>query len=262
MPESHQPPGACALRLLAERLTVQVVRELAGGALQPSELEQRMPEATHGAVMRRLDELERAGAIARKRVPDVPPRAYYELTGAGRGLLPLARAAEVWERNWSSQVSAETPGRWALRLLADDGNRTLLRALAVEPLRPTDIDGRLVDLCRSATRRRLGNLVLDEILSRTHRDGVVRYELTAAARRLEPIVWFAAGWEWRWLPSAANGSGSALQCSLERLQHPHHAQPAVTVRAGARPRAQALHEVLALQAQGLGVGDAGGKDVA
>jgi DNA-binding HxlR family transcriptional regulator len=261
MPESHQPPGACVLRLLAERLTVQVVRELAGGALQPSELQQRMPGATHTAVMRRLGGLARAGAIARKRVPDVPPRAYYELTGAGRGLLPLAGAAEVWERNWSSRVSAGAPGRWALRLLADDGNRTLLRALAVEPLRPTDIDGHLVDLCRSATRRRLGNLVLDEILSRTHRDGVVRYELTAAARRLEPIAWFAAGWEWRWLPSAKR-SGSALQCSLERLQHPHHAQPAVTVRAGARPCAQALHEVLALQAQGLGVGNPGGEDVA
>jgi DNA-binding HxlR family transcriptional regulator len=225
MSESHQSPGAGALRLLAERLTVQVLLELAGGALQPSELEQRMPEATHAAVMRRLDELARAGALVRKRVPTVPPRAYYELTRAGRGLLSLAAAAEGWERNWSPQASAETHGRWVLQLLADKGNRTLLRVLAAEPLRPIEIDWRL-DLCRSATRRRLGNLVLDGIVSRRHVDGVVRYELTAAARRLEPIVWFAADWERRWLgfaerngvtrPSGSPEPSEAAQASNAR----------------------------------------------
>jgi DNA-binding HxlR family transcriptional regulator len=197
--EDDRLPGAQPLRLLASRLTVEVLRELAGGALQPSDIERRMPAATHAAVMRRLDELARAGAIARKRVSAVPPRAYYELTGAGRGLLALAVAAERWERGCSQRVLAEIPGRWTLRLLADDGNRALLRVLAAGPLRPVEIDRRLSGLCRSATRRRLGNLALEGILFHARHHGVARYELTVPAHRLVPIAWFAAGWEWRWL---------------------------------------------------------------
>src|SRR6202167_2238115 len=53
-----------------------------------------------------------------------------------------------------------------------------------------------------------------------------------------------------------------LKRVLKRLQHPHHAQSAVPIRARRPALADAVDEVLALQAQGLGVGKARGEGLA
>jgi hypothetical protein len=49
--------GARALKLLAGESMVAVLRALADGALRPTELEQRLPDAGHSVVMRRLRHL-------------------------------------------------------------------------------------------------------------------------------------------------------------------------------------------------------------
>lgn len=189
------PPGAWVFRLLAGRWTIRLLRELTGGPLQPSDLEQRMPGAAHSAVMRGLQDLVLAGGVARRRVAGVPPRAYYELADGSRTLLAVAQAAEEWERRWASPGRPDVPGRWTVRLLADRGNRTLLGALAGDSLRPIDVDGRVSQLSRSATRRRVGHLHASGLLARTCVEGEVRYALTAAARLLAPIDALAAHWE-------------------------------------------------------------------
>jgi DNA-binding HxlR family transcriptional regulator len=201
MVEGQDLLGAWTFRLLGERWSIRLLRELTGGQLQPSELEQRLPDAAHSGLMRGLRELELARGVARKRISGVPTRAYYKLTDAGRTLLPIVESVEDWERRWVlSLARPETPGRWTSRLLGDHGNRTLLRALAEDPLRPIDVDGRSLYLSRSATRRRLSGLLANGLLSRIQEGGEVRYALTAAARLLDPLAALAAQWERQWDP--------------------------------------------------------------
>ncbi len=187
-------PGALAL--LAEPATVLVLRQLLDGPRQPSELERLLPEIPRSRVMRGLGALADGGAVARKRITGVPPRAYYELTTAGRALLPIAGAAERWEGRWIAPAPAGRPGRWTLHLLADPATRALLRVLAADPRRAIELDGRLAGLGRTATRRRLAQLLERGILAR-HEDagGEVHYALTRSAQLLDAIVRLAACWE-------------------------------------------------------------------
>jgi DNA-binding HxlR family transcriptional regulator len=199
-------PGAPTLRLLAEGSTIQILKELAavkepsGGPLRPKDLEHQLPDVAHSALMRHLAELAQHGAVTHERTPGLPPRAHYSLTGAGHALLRIPEASERWERRWSSGAPGtrrDPPGAWPLRLLADERARAIMRALATTPLSPLDLE-RLPGVGRSAIRRRLGPLVLGGILTRGEKDGEVRYALSPAARRLEPIALLAARWEWQW----------------------------------------------------------------
>jgi DNA-binding HxlR family transcriptional regulator len=189
--------GVSALRLLAEGSTIQILQELGNGPLRPIELERRLPEVAHSALMRRLNELALWGAVGRERVVDVPTRAYYSLAEPGEALLEIPEESMRWEQQWSSQPPPDTPGTWPLRLLADERARALLRALAQEPRRPADLE-RLPGLGRSAARRRLERLLRDDLLTRIEDGGQVRYALTACAHRLRLIAMLAARWEWRW----------------------------------------------------------------
>jgi DNA-binding HxlR family transcriptional regulator len=190
--------GASALRLLAEGPTVQILRELTDHPLRPSELEQRLPDVAHSALMRRLADLAQWGAVTHKRIRELPPRTYYCLTHAGRALLEIPEASERWERRWSAQARQDAPGAWALRLLADEHNRAIMLELVDEQLGPTDLEGHLPGYGRSATRWRLGRLMLNGILARIDDGGPVRYRLTTAARELGSTTMLAAGWEWQW----------------------------------------------------------------
>ncbi len=91
-------PKVSVLMLLAEKSTVEIMRELAGGRLRPSELERRLPCVAHSALLRRLGDLAQWGAVAHERIVELSPRAYYSLTSAGRALLEIPDAAARWER--------------------------------------------------------------------------------------------------------------------------------------------------------------------
>ncbi len=117
VPEDGRPKVS-VLRLLAEKSTVQIMRELAGGPLRPSELEQRLPCVAHSALIRRLGDLAHWGAVAHERVVQLSPRAYYSLTGAGRALLEIPDAAARWEADW---VHGPRPPHRAAETSSADG---------------------------------------------------------------------------------------------------------------------------------------------
>jgi DNA-binding HxlR family transcriptional regulator len=211
--------GASTLRLLSGRSAVRVLRALTDHPAQPSELAARFPDLTRSLLMRRLGELTRAGAVKRIRVADVPPRAYYAVSDAGRDLPPVFDAAVRWERRWSSLARPDEPGTWVLGVLADEANRTILLALADGPLRPIEIDHHLSGLARSATRRRLRDLLADGILIRTHHGRRVRYALAPGARRLGLITVLAARWAWEWSAPAAAGDLPGLLRLLAPVAH-------------------------------------------
>ncbi len=204
---TDREPGASILRLLAEKSTVQVLRELSDSPIRPSELGQRLPGVPHSALMRRLAELALMGAVTHERIVGTPPRAYYSLTDAGGALLQIAGASERWGQRWPAEAQRCDPDVKALRLLADGHTRTILRALAGRPLRPTDLH-RLLSSGKSVIYRRLHSLLTDGILARSKNEGEVRYALTGDAHRLGFIAMLAAKWERRWTntdPRAPSG---------------------------------------------------------
>jgi DNA-binding HxlR family transcriptional regulator len=114
MSSEDSQSGVSVLRLLAEKSTVAIMRELASGPLRPSEIKRRLPSVTHSALMRRLAELVERGAVTRERVVGLSPRAYYSLTYAGRALLEIPDAAARWGQqrteNQAASPRATRPG--------------------------------------------------------------------------------------------------------------------------------------------------------
>ncbi len=200
--------GVHALKLLAEEWMVAVVRALADGALRPAELERRLPDAGHSVVMRRLRHLLDSELVSCERRPGRPPQARsagtphearYDLTDAGRALLEVIAEAGRWEEAWCSQAERDgSPGALAIKLTADEHMRKITLLLADGPLPTTDLDGRTSDLCRSALRRRLRDLVLAGLLKRRERGRTPMYELTDGARHLALVAMLAGRWECQW----------------------------------------------------------------
>jgi Rrf2 family cysteine metabolism transcriptional repressor len=188
-------PGHSTLRLLAERSTIQILKELTDAPLRPHELRSRLPGVAHSVLMRRLGELVRRGVVMHERSAGIPPRAHYSLADAGRILLQIPEAGARWERQWTPEAWREAPGAGAVRVLADERTRAIMQVLAGGPLRPIDLERRMPGMGRSATRQRLAPLVRNRILVRSEEDGQVRYALTAAGRGLESVATLAARWE-------------------------------------------------------------------
>lgn len=88
--------AAHGLDLIGERWALLVARELMFGPKRFSDLKADLRTITPNVLTQRLDDLEAAGIVARRRLP--PPAAswVYELTPWGRGLEPVLRALGRW----------------------------------------------------------------------------------------------------------------------------------------------------------------------
>jgi DNA-binding HxlR family transcriptional regulator len=184
--------GHATLQLLAEDWSIPLLGELTGGPLRPSELEERLPAAPHSAVMRRLRAMRVQGVVSREREPDLPPRALYGLTEAGRQLLRVPAAAERWDREWGH-------GAKALPTISDQPTRELLLAIGAGAGSHRDLHPKLFG-SRRTQERRLAQMVQSRIILRRSREGSVLYELTDCARALALVAIAAARWAWEWMP--------------------------------------------------------------
>jgi len=89
-------PVADALDIIGERWALLVVRELLLGPKRFVDLEAGLPGIGSNTLTTRLDELERGGVIARRRLPAPSASTIYELTEWGRGLEPVVYAVARW----------------------------------------------------------------------------------------------------------------------------------------------------------------------
>jgi DNA-binding HxlR family transcriptional regulator len=85
-----------AMQLLSGRWPTLLVYYLKDGPRRFSELQRDNPKISHRMLTLELRELEKAGVLSRTVFPVVPPRVDYELTEAGRRLLPLLDALGDW----------------------------------------------------------------------------------------------------------------------------------------------------------------------
>jgi DNA-binding HxlR family transcriptional regulator len=87
---------AHALELIGERWALLVVRELVLGPKRFGDLRKSLPGISPNVLTQRLQELEAASILVRRRLPPPASIAVYELTDWGRELEPLIREIGKW----------------------------------------------------------------------------------------------------------------------------------------------------------------------
>ena len=87
---------ARALDLVGERWALLVVRELLLGPKRFTDLLDGLPGISTNILATRLRQLERAGVVARNRLPPPAASSVYELTEYGRALEPAVAALGRW----------------------------------------------------------------------------------------------------------------------------------------------------------------------
>ncbi|MGW7548842.1 winged helix-turn-helix transcriptional regulator [Streptomyces sp. NPDC054770] len=119
--------AARALDVVGDRWTLLIVRELLAGPRRYTDLHADLPGVSTDVLASRLKDMERDGVTTRRRLPP-PAAAYvYELTGRGRGLLPVLQALGKWgepelgERRPTDAVRAHWFALPLLRALDGEG---------------------------------------------------------------------------------------------------------------------------------------------
>lgn len=134
------PDVSTATRLVGDRWSLLVVRELALGGERFNDIHDALPGLSRTLLASRLRYLERLGIVERRQssTTDRRSRHTYGLTAIGWGLIPVLRTMDEWAKSWQQLV-----GTAAIVLLLDQ-IRAGVDAAAV-PRGRIDIQFRLLD---------------------------------------------------------------------------------------------------------------------
>lgn len=88
--------AARALDSVGDRWTLLIVRELLAGPRRYTDLHADLPGVSTDVLASRLKDMEQSGLAVRRRLPPPAAASVYELTGRGRGLLPVLAALAEW----------------------------------------------------------------------------------------------------------------------------------------------------------------------
>jgi DNA-binding HxlR family transcriptional regulator len=94
------------VELIGRRWTGSIVRALLTGVTRFSDLSETVPGLSDRMLAERLKELEGAGIVNRKVIPETPVRVEYTLTEKGRDLHVVIQAVAAWAERWED---AERP---------------------------------------------------------------------------------------------------------------------------------------------------------
>jgi len=109
-----QCPIEEAMRLLSGRWPTLLLYYLKDGVKRFSDLRRDNPTISHRMLTLEMRKLEEAGIVRRTAYSGYPLRVDYELTGAGRRLVPLIDAlGDWWETRGSSDNTARTKAEFA-----------------------------------------------------------------------------------------------------------------------------------------------------
>lgn len=87
---------ARSLDSVGDRWTLLIVRELLAGPRRYTDLHADLPGVSTDVLASRLKDMEQGGLATRRRLPPPAAASVYELTGRGRGLLPVLAALAEW----------------------------------------------------------------------------------------------------------------------------------------------------------------------
>ncbi len=87
---------ASAMKVVGNKWTALILRDLFGGPQRFCELEKSVGNINPRTLSQRLDDLEEYGIITKQTFAEVPPRCEYTLTKKGEDLLPILQQMANW----------------------------------------------------------------------------------------------------------------------------------------------------------------------
>jgi len=87
---------AASLRIIGQKWTALLIRDLCEGPKRFGELERSVEGINPRTLSQRLEALERYGIITKKTYAEVPPRTEYTLTEKGKDIMPILRQMAAW----------------------------------------------------------------------------------------------------------------------------------------------------------------------
>ncbi len=93
-------PVSKAAEILGEKWTLLIIRELLLGATRFNQIQRALSKISPTILNKRLDTLQKHGLIVHKRIPEQRGHEY-QLTEAGRELLPIVLKTAEWGMRWA-----------------------------------------------------------------------------------------------------------------------------------------------------------------
>jgi DNA-binding HxlR family transcriptional regulator len=115
--DARHEPRACdgalarAFGFLGKRWNGVILGTLTTGPAGFSELRRAVGGISDSVLSERLTELTGAGLVARSVVEGPPISVVYQLTEAGKGLLPAMKELTTWAQNSLPEINSLTPRR-------------------------------------------------------------------------------------------------------------------------------------------------------
>lgn len=93
------------MEIIGKRWTGLILKVLIDRPLRFNELADRLQVVSDRMLSERLKELESAGVIERRVLPETPVRVEYRLTAKGVALGPVVEAIAEWSTMWCEQAA-------------------------------------------------------------------------------------------------------------------------------------------------------------
>jgi DNA-binding HxlR family transcriptional regulator len=190
--------GGRALLLLADPVSVSILRQLAPAPLESTELHDRIGFVSRSTYFERMRDLEELSLIKRTRRGEVPPVAECELASPGERLLPVAARLDAWlaDAPAGPLKLGEAYATATVKALAVAWGSTLLRWLAERPRTLTELEQQVRIFGYRKLERIVRDLVKAGLLERvTVKGRPGAYGVTAWARRAAGLLAAAMRWE-------------------------------------------------------------------
>jgi DNA-binding HxlR family transcriptional regulator len=100
-----EPRGGCiaaALKVVGDKWSGLLIRELTDGARRFGELQEALAGISPRTLSQRLDLLEAEDILSKKVYAESPPRVEYSLTPKGEDLIPILRSMVAWGDKYST----------------------------------------------------------------------------------------------------------------------------------------------------------------
>lgn len=192
--------GTWTLNLLATPLNAPILRALQDGAKTQLDLQHETGHPPQTTLRAQLKKLGRAGMVEKRKRSSFPGVLEYELSAAGRDLLPVIDSLQRWLDQAPEGPSelGSPPGKVVVKALAEGWSTRMLRALAARPLTLTQLDGVISSHNYPSLERRLVSMRLVGVVEACPgEDRGTPYTVSDWARRGMASILAAARWEQR-----------------------------------------------------------------